>query len=292
MTASTIAATYQRFAASDGVELAYTLWSREPLSERRSLVLVLHGIGFHSEPYSVIAENLDIPGALFAGLDYRGHGRSGGVRGALPSPERIVCDIEEWIRHLESSYPASQKILIGESMSGPYAVLYAARNPGKLSGLALVAPAVLLGRRQIFHLDTLKALVSLARSPSSSSVDLDGWRLTAASDSSGFVGGRRGDPLSINSVSVRYILRIAQAIASVFLRKSLTVSAPTLILHGGKDRILSPLGSRLLNSRIKAPEKRLVILPRAYHTLLWDKSSSAEVFALIEDWILRLSNGL
>ncbi|MCI0438335.1 MAG: lysophospholipase, partial [Chloroflexi bacterium] len=98
--------------------------------------------------------------------------------------------------------------------------------------------------------------------------------------------------LSVNSVSARYILRIAQAIASVFLRKSLTISAPTLIIHGGKDRILSPLGSRLLNLRIKAPEKRLVILPEAYHTLLWDKSSSAEVLALMEDWILRLSSGL
>ena len=289
MTVRSIRTSYDGFVTSDGVKLSYTLWSHGPLSTYRNLVLVLHGIGFHSEPYSIIPESLNLPDTLYAGLDYRGHGRSDGARGALVSSQRMLLDIEEWVSHLEAMNPGSRISLISDSMSGPYSVLYASQNPTKLSGLVLVAPAVLLSWRQILHIDSLKMVIGLARSPASPAVDLDGWRLAAGSDRSGFVGSRRGDPLAINAVSPSYIMRITQAIAKVFLRKSLSTNAPTLIIHGGKDRILSPLGSRLLKLRLKAPEKRLVILPDAHHTLMWDATSTAAAMTLIEDWLSRHS---
>ena len=197
MTTQPLRTAYRRFTASDGEELSYTLWSRGPVSECRTLVLVLHGIGFHSGPYSVVAESVHEPDALFAGLDFRGHGRSGGVRGELPSLRRMLLDIDEWVHCLRSSYPARRTFLIGESLAGPYASLYATQKPGGLGGLVLVAPAVLVSWRQLLHANTLRSLLGLWRGLSSASVNLSGSRLTVGSKGLGFSRERLGGTLTL-----------------------------------------------------------------------------------------------
>ena len=272
-------ATQHRFTASDGLELSYTLWNRDPGTECRTLVLILHGIGFHSEPYLVIAENVHTPETVFAGLDFRGHDRSGGVRGELPPLRRMIQDIAEWVRHLQSSYAEAPTFLIGESMSGPYAVLYASENQQDLDGLILIAPAVLASRR-VVYLGCQRWLSSR----SSTSIDLTDRKLLDSPLDSGFFSQRLEDPLSLRSVSSGYVFRILLAIVSMLLRRNLTFPFPVLIAHGAKDNILSPLGSRFLQLRLKSPDKQLVFIPDAYHTFLWD-SSSPKLLALIDQWI-------
>ena len=270
--------------ASDGEQLSYTAWHREPMRQCHTLVLVLHGIGFHSAPYRVVAENIARPGTLCAGLDLRGHGRSGGVRGEMAPLKRILQDIDDWRRDLMHLAPSPETFLIGESMSGPYAALYSARNPGALKGLVLVAPAMLLSWRQLLHRDTASFLFRAAFRPSSASVDLIGWRLEVSSGDRGFVQQRRSDSMGLDVVGRSYVSNIAGAAGRLVAGGGVTVSCPVLVLHGARDRALSPLGSRLLLKRLRTPTKRLVVLPNAYHTLFWD-TYSPEVFAEIEGFI-------
>ena len=273
-----------RFLASDGEELSYAVWHREPMQKCPTMVLVLHGIGFHSAPYRTVAENIARPGTLFAGLDLRGHGRSGGVRGEMAPLSRILQDIEEWRRDLSHLALSTEMLLIGESMTGPYAALYCAHNPGTLKGLVLVAPAVLSSWRQLLHGDTASFLFTAALRPSSAKVDLVGWRLELSSRDSGFVQQRRSDPLGLDVVGRTYVSNIAGAITRLMAGGRRSVSCPILVLHGARDQALTPFGSRLLLSRLRSPAKRLVVLPDAYHTLFWD-SSSPRVFAEIEGFI-------
>lgn len=283
MTVDSIKTRRRSFIASDGVELSYNVWTPEPSNEISALVLVLHGIGFHSAPYSAIVENAQMPNAAFAGLDYRGHGKSGGVRGELPPYRRVLQDIDEWVSLMQCEFPSVPTFALAESMSGPYAVLYAVEFEDKLDGLILVAPAIDLNWRQVFNRDTLSALWRVFRR-SSPAIDLAGPRLETAAGNPDYTARRVTDPEAVNSVGFKYIFRIFFAILRLLHRRSLSIRASTLIIHGGMDKILSPRGSRLLMRRIKAPDKRLDVLPDAHHTLLWD-SSSPEVLAIIKAWI-------
>jgi len=64
-------------------------------------------------------------------------------------------------------------------------------------------------------------------------------------------------------------------------RLSMTTATPVLILHGGSDKILAPFGSRVLYHRIMSPDKNLMILPGANHTLFWNQSSAAVWAAVV-----------
>ncbi len=277
-------AALRRFTSSDGVELSYCTWRIDEASDPTALVLVLHGIGYHAAPYAIVAQGLGLPGAVNSALDFRGHGGSGGRKGALPSTERMVSDVEEWVDHLKEETPAVPIFLMAESMGGPYAALYASQNPGVLTGLVLVAPAVLTSLRQVFHVDTLKAVGKLLRSPKSPSFGLLGSRLAAASGNSSFPVDRSEDAVAIQEVTAGYLMRIGLAIAALMAGKAGRIDSPTLVVHGNKDAVISPVGSKLLYKMLNVADKKLAIFPDGYHTLIWD-STGPEVFAFIREWM-------
>ncbi|MCH7653621.1 MAG: alpha/beta fold hydrolase [Chloroflexi bacterium] len=284
MTSHTPTATVHRFTSTDGVELSYCTWRLDDASDPTALVLVLHGIGYHAAPYAIVAEGLGLPGAVYSALDFRGHGCSGGRKGALPPTERMVSDIEEWVDQLKKAAPAVPIFMMGESMGGPYAALYASKNPGVLTGLVLVAPAVFSSLRQVLHVDTLRAVGRLLRSPKSPSFGLLGSRLAAASGSSGFPADRPKDALAMHEVTAAYMMRIGLAIATLMLGRAGRIDSPTLVVHGARDSIITPLGSKLLYKMLNVADKKLAIFPDGFHTLIWD-STAPEVFAFIEAWM-------
>lgn len=272
------------FETGDGTRLAYYVWSRRTPPPCRALVLILHGIGFHARPYEVVARGMDLQDATFAALDFRGHGRSGGPSGELPPTARMIQDIEDWVEHLQASFIGVPTFLIAESMAGPYGTLYTLDNPGSVNGLILVAPAVVPSWRQALVSGSISDLTSLVTSPTSPSIDLSGHRPRMGSNDSAFAELRISDPDAIHAVSPRYILRIGKTIAQLMTRRSLTTDASVQILHGDGDKVLSPVGSRILYHRLKSPDKSLVILPGANHILFWDQYSRA-VFTIMSNWI-------
>lgn len=272
------------FEAGDGTRLAYYLWDLQAASQCRALVLVLHGIGYHARPYEIVAEALDLPGVMYAALDFRGHGRSGGQSGKLPATARMVQDISDWVEHLQATFLGVPIFLIAESMAGPYSVLYTLDNPGSVQGLVLVAPAVIPSWRQALVGGSVRSLISMVRRPLSPTVDLSRDRLRMGSNEAAFPDLRVNDPDALQAVSPLYVLRIGEAIVRLMARSKLVTDTSVLILHGEGDKVLSPAGSRILYRRLKSPDSNLVVLPGANHTLLWDQSSKA-VFTIINNWI-------
>src|ERR1700676_3626420 len=62
------------------------------------VVVVLHGIGYHSAPYKVIADALNPHGTEVYGMDARGHGLSQGRRGFVGTSTEVGADVESMIR--------------------------------------------------------------------------------------------------------------------------------------------------------------------------------------------------
>ncbi len=131
--------------------------------------------------------------------------------------------------------------LVGHSMGGAVALLTAAARPELVGRLALISPA------GVFPSRTRRAFVlPLARSM-------------------GGTGGRLG--LVVRDVArigpVR-LWRVASDLLTCEVESVLeSVQAPTLVVWGGRDRLLPPTLASTFTSHI--PDSRLVVLPGAAH---------------------------
>src|SRR5579863_158842 len=98
-------------ASHDYTRLLYRYWpATAPWNGR--VVVVLHGIGYHSAPYKVIADALNPDGTDVYALDARGHGLSQGRRGFLGTPAQVVEDIATMIQHVKQQRPSARISLL------------------------------------------------------------------------------------------------------------------------------------------------------------------------------------
>jgi alpha-beta hydrolase superfamily lysophospholipase len=259
-------------AVSDGERLDYAVWPAA--GEQRRTIAVLHGIAFNGEPYGSISEDLPLEGTRLAALDLRGHGNSGGQRGSLPHYRKIIADVREWLVWLKEESPEQPLYVLGESMGALYGTLFGRAHGGMISGLILVAPPVVPSMKQIIHLDTVRTVLSLAIPFRRHRVDLTGWRLAIGSVDPDFISARRTSSLAQSSISIGYLTRLSQAIMGLGMAGRVRIDCPVLMAYGSDDRVISPWGCRRLYSRIIAPDKAMIEVPGARHTVLWDPNRS------------------
>ena len=62
--------------------------------------------------------------------------------------------------------------------------------------------------------------------------------------------------------------------------------APTLLIKGGKDRVVSHRECIAFDKLCASTDKSLKIFPDVPHTTLWDPETP-EILGLIRDWILE-----
>ena len=75
-------------------------------------------------------------------------------------------------------------------------------------------------------------------------------------------------------MSVGYITRLSLAIMGLGMVGRVRIDCPVMMAYGSDDKVVSPWGCRRLFSRIMAPDKRLIEVPGARHTVLWDPHRS------------------
>lgn len=93
------------FTARDGENLAQYEWPLYAWAEEmgrdalppRAVVLIVHGLGEHAGRYEHLARQLLGWGFAVRAYDQRGHGESGGARGALPNEMALLDDLAELV---------------------------------------------------------------------------------------------------------------------------------------------------------------------------------------------------
>ena len=115
-----------------------------PNPDARHIVILAHGYGEHLGRYAHVAGFLIGRGAVVAGPDHVGHGRSGGERVLVSDFELVVDDLHSVVTRVKKGYPDRALVLIGHSMGGMIAARYAQLHGRDLAGLVLSGPV--LGR--------------------------------------------------------------------------------------------------------------------------------------------------
>ena len=270
--------------SADQTRLFYRHWPAEAAWNGR-VVVVLHGIGYHSAPYKVIADALNPQGTDVYGLDARGHGLSQGRRGYVGTSIEVGADVECMIRFVQEQRPAAKIFLLGDSMGADLALNYAKRNSRELAGLILLALALNLDLSQFLSLESLSLMPYLVLAHRGPVISLVGKRLEESSRDPEFVARRRVDPLAYKNVSFGYLLDVQRIVFGWRWKIAPRVHTPTLLIKGGKDRVVSHRECVAFDKLSASTDKCFKIYPDVPHTTLWDPETP-EILSEVSNWIM------
>jgi acylglycerol lipase len=271
--------------SADETRLFYRHWPASGTWNGR-VVVVLHGIGYHSAPYKVIADALNPHGTDVYGLDARGHGLSQGRRGFVGNSIEVGSDVECMIRFVRQQRPAAKIFLLGDSMGADLALNYAKRNSCELAGLILLALALNLDFRQFLSLESLSLMPYFALAHREPVISLVGKRLEESSRDREFIARRRVDPLAYKNVSFGYLLDVQRLVFGWRWKIAPRVHAPTLLIKGGQDRVVSHRECAAFDKLSASTDKCFKIYPDVPHTTLWDPETP-DILDVVGQWILE-----
>jgi acylglycerol lipase len=250
-----------RFVARDGLVLYEQSWL--PEGEAAGVVVVVHGICEHGGRYVRLAGDLNRRGYAVYAMDLRGHGRSDGARVLVRAFDEYLDDVEMLLDRVAARHPEKPLFLLGHSMGGAVVALLGILRPPKVRGLVLSAPSVVVGGNVFPVLRRLAALASFVW-PTLRFVRMGCWYI---SRDPAVVEAFKNDPLVFHGrFPVRTGAEILRAAQRIHLGMD-QLQLPLLILHGTKDHVTDPNGSRLLATRAASPDKTLRLYPGLYHEL-------------------------
>jgi alpha-beta hydrolase superfamily lysophospholipase len=227
-----------------------TAWEhRDP----RHLLVIAHGYGEHIGRYEHVAAALGAPGAAVYGLDHAGHGRSEGERALISDMGAVVEDLHLLVRHAQAAHPDRPLVLVGHSMGGLVATLYAERHGSELAGLVLSAP--LIGSHPATVLLALEPLPEIPIDVTTLSRD-EAVQRAYAEDPLVYHGGFKRPTLAAIGAGLLDAALDARA-----------VTGPVLWQHGEADQLVPLSGSRRLIERFTEAEVSVRHYPQARHEI-------------------------
>ncbi len=289
------------FTAQDGENLALYEWRRETGSDPsaattrpRGIVLIVHGLGEHAGRYGHVAHRLLGWGFIVRGYDQRGHGRSTGAPGAVPSNVALLDDLAEIIDETRlhgAPFPTTAGgleavdakakvlplILLGHSMGGLLAARFVALKIRPVEALVMSSPALDAGVGMFRKL--LLALMLRLAPDRCVNNGLDARYISRAKS---VVEDYQADRLVHSKISPR-LARFIESSGPLMIAAAAQWSTPTLLMYAGADRLVRADGSR----RFAAAASSMVTakcFDAMYHEI-FNAAESATVFNILKVWL-------
>jgi alpha-beta hydrolase superfamily lysophospholipase len=232
----------QALHTADDLPLHLRRWSAGPGG--LGTVLIVHGLGEHIGRYQSLAARLNAAHWHVVGYDHRGHGASGGARGAIASTDSLLADLALVVDAV-SQEPPIPLVLLGHSMGGLVAARFVAEgltnHPASwwrpVDALMLSSPALDPGMN-----GAQRALLAVLGRLASNLAVGNGLKPEWISRDAAVVKAYQADPLVHDRVTPRLVRFIVDAGQQV--RESASRwRVPTLLQWAGADRCVAPAGS-------------------------------------------------
>lgn len=261
----------------------------KPASNAKAVIVIVHGLGDHSGWFSNLINHFVIKGYAVVTFDLRGHGRSDGIRGYIPSYDAILDDIDILYSIASKHFSNVPVFLYGHSFGGNLVLNYELKRHPKLAGVITTGPWLklydepsVLGLKFINLLDKILPKFSLANGV------VDATNLSHNLD---VRHKYSNDPLVHNYVSARLF---ANAYKSGLwaLENAASFHIPLLLMHGSEDIITSPAASRQFAESVQNNLCTFKEWTGLYHSL-HNEINYEEIYAYTINWIenvLHLEN--
>jgi alpha-beta hydrolase superfamily lysophospholipase len=153
--------------SADGTPLALHCWAPSEPSNAIGVLYYVHGIQSHAGWLFETGPALARGGVITYVLDRRGSGRSGGLRGDLPSAQIVTDDYLYGLRAVRHDWPDLPATVLGQSFGASIVAALAASGSLAVDRLIYCTPA--LGQQRARHgaegMVKILKLTGLERSP-------------------------------------------------------------------------------------------------------------------------------
>lgn len=260
---------HHEFTTTDGETLFLRRWNPDSIAPAKKdiAVLIFHGFTAYSGAYNMAGKPISAGGYTVFGLDYRGHGLSGGNRGDSPGKERWIADLAESVKYIKG-IGFSKVIVLGHSLGVAAAICAADTVPDEISGLILLSGAY-EGRKGLSKPLTLfqktKYLASAIFRPSYQAVEYYREGMTISDDS---------------LFNFRYTPRFLTMLDVKKLRLPKNLNIPVLVGVGDKDELFEMDKVREFYDLVPGNKKEFLVLKNATHAKI-----PLECWEEVVDWL-------
>ena len=283
-------AVIEPFTARDGENLALYGWHADDESDQpelpglRGVVVLVHGLGEHAGRYHHVAWKLKEWGFAVRAYDQRGHGESGGVRGALPTETALLDDLAEVLDDTRLHFRGLPLILLGHSMGGLVASHFVALNIRPVDRLVMSSPALDAG---LGILQKLLLAVTIRLAPNLSVNN--GLDASYISHDAKVVKAYQADRLVHARISPR-LANFIHTAGPATVAAAARWRIPTLLMYAGADRLVNPAGSRAfaMNAAASSVVRPGLVTAKCFDGLyheLFNELEAKPVFEVLKAWL-------
>lgn len=244
----------------------------QPPDGVRAEVVLVHGLGEHCGRYERAGAQMAEAGLAVTAADLVGFGATGGSRGHVDTWDHFLDQVEALLD--EARAGGLPVVLLGHSLGGLIALDYCLSARPAADLLVLSAPALEGGAAwQKVTAPLANAVAPRLRLPTA--VKAEHLSRDPAVGEAYFA-----DPLVQTSASTRLGAEAFRAQARVAGHKD-ALAIPTLVIHGGADRLVPPTASASL-AELEQVERKLY--PALRHEL-FNEPEGPEVLGEVISWI-------
>jgi len=263
--------------ARDGIKLFGQSWRAE--KTRKSLIILVHGLGEHCSRYGHWAKLFTEKGYSVISLDLHGHGRSEGKKGHVRSLDVLLDDIDTLFEKSNELFPGYKKVLYGHSMGGTLVLNYIIRRNPPADAVIVTSPWLKLFKEPSELILRITGCLKYLLPSLTISNQLKAEQISHDPE---IVRDYERDPLNHDRISLKMFHEIYGA-GYYALRNVYKINHPSLIMHGTGDTISSPKASEDYvqnTSRLTT----LKLWPNQFHELQ-NEFIKEEVHDYITTWL-------
>lgn len=254
------------FSARDGTQLYEQSW--RPEGEARAAFVVVHGLKDHGGRYAELAAALTAKGFSVHAADLRGHGRSQGERVWVEHFSDYLDDLDGYLGLLRQRERPKRVIVFGHSMGGAIVALHYLRRNPEVAGLVFSAAALkaAVSGFKIFGTNVISGIA-----PRAAVFQLD---LADFSRDPRVVEESKSDPLVYQPAATAHMAHELLGAMKPIESNYAAFAVPVLVLHGSKDVVTDPEGSKSLAAHAKG-HATIKIYEGLFHDLLHEPERGA-----------------
>lgn len=262
-----------------GLSLLEQSWLPES-KNTKAIVIIVHGLKDHSSRYADAAIKLSQNDYAVYAYDHRGHGDSEGQRVWVDSFDDYVADLETYYDYVKAKAPDKPIYLFGHSMGGAIVTTFALQQRRQLAGIILSAPALkVTDDVGAFLIGSTKVIGTIM--PTLAVFELKDEKFSRDPE---VVNAMKNDPLVIQGNGpAKTAKELLKAIAYINEHMH-ELNVPFICLHGKKDVITNPEGSKELYQKAVAKDRAIKLYADTYHDLLHEPNKDVILKDII-NWL-------
>ena len=257
-------------------------WESE--GKAKAMICLLHGGGEHSGRYEHVGKALNKAGYALFSFDLRGHGKTGGKRGHIPSLDEALLDIQRFIGFQKANFPDIPIFLYGHSLGGMLALAYATQHSDELQGV--IATGAFL-RSPLWDQTAKVALVKMLGSLIPGLTLPIGLDPSTISSDPAVIERYVNDPLVHGKTSLGLAMASLNGIDLCFTHTQ-EIICPLLLMHGTDDRLVYASGSEEFAKLAGETNNDVTLkLWDGLHHEIHNEPEQADVFKFMIEWLDR-----